>query len=195
MLTIVTPGAAAAQPGHVNPNRPRPIGAHAIGKRAIGGQPILAGAILGLALAVSPVALAAPAPVPAAQAASLEALEIATSKGVVTFEVEVARTDEQRTTGLMYRKSLDERAGMLFDFKVDQPVYMWMKNTYIPLDMLFIRADGTIARITAMTTPFSTETISSGEPVRAVLEIAGGTARKVGIKAGDRVAHPVFQGK
>ncbi|MDI4664547.1 DUF192 domain-containing protein [Xanthobacter autotrophicus] len=144
---------------------------------------------------MSPVALAAPAPVPAAQAASLEALEIATSKGVVTFEVEVARTDEQRTTGLMYRKSLDERAGMLFDFKVDQPVYMWMKNTYIPLDMLFIRADGTIARITAMTTPFSTETISSGEPVRAVLEIAGGTARKVGIKAGDRVAHPVFQGK
>ncbi|MFG1346397.1 DUF192 domain-containing protein [Xanthobacter autotrophicus DSM 431] len=124
-----------------------------------------------------------------------EALEIATSKGVMTFEVEVARTDEQRTIGLMFRKSVGEQAGMLFDFKVDQPVYMWMKNTLVPLDMLFIRADGSIARIAAMTTPLSTETISSGEPVRAVLEIAGGAAKKLGIKPGDRVAHPVFSGK
>ncbi|MET3352317.1 UNVERIFIED_ORG: uncharacterized membrane protein (UPF0127 family) [Xanthobacter viscosus] len=150
---------------------------------------------LAFAMSIAPLAPAWAEPAPAAQAASLEALEIASSKGVVTFEVEVARTDEQRTTGLMYRKSLGERAGMLFDFKVDQPVYMWMKNTYIPLDMLFIRADGSIARIAVMTTPLSTETISSGEPVRAVLEIAGGQARKLGIKAGDRVAHPVFSGK
>ena len=84
---------------------------------------------------------------------------------------------------------------MLFDFKVDQPVYMWMKNTLIPLDMVFIRADGSIARIAAMTTPLSTETISSGEPVRAVLEIGGGEARRLGLKAGDRIAHPMFPAK
>ncbi|MFG1299072.1 DUF192 domain-containing protein [Xanthobacter sp. V3C-3] len=149
-------------------------------------------AALGLILAVAAPAGIAPGPFAVAAAAELEALEITSSTGVVTFEVEVARTDEQRTTGLMYRKSLGERAGMLFDFKVDQPVYMWMKNTYIPLDMLFIRADGSIARIAAMTTPLSTETISSGEPVRAVLEIAGGQARKLGIKPGDRVAHSLF---
>lgn len=166
-----------------------------ISGRANRGRAVVARLGLALGLALSPLAPALAQPAPAAQASSLEALEIASSKGVVTFEVEVARTDEQRTTGLMYRKSLGERAGMLFDFKVDQPVYMWMKNTYIPLDMLFIRADGSIARIAAMTTPHSTETISSGEPVRAVLEIAGGQARKLGIKAGDRVAHPVFSGK
>lgn len=156
-------------------------------------------AALALMLALAAPAGLALAPLAATPAeaapAAVEALEITSSTGVVTFEVEVARTDEQRTTGLMYRKSLGERAGMLFDFKVDQPVYMWMKNTLIPLDMLFIRADGSIARIAAMTTPLSTETISSGEPVRAVLEIAGGQARKLGIKPGDRVAHPLFTGR
>lgn len=159
-----------------------------------------AAAALGVALALASLAgggftPAAAQEVKPAQKAALELLEIATSGGVVAFEVEVARTDEQRTTGLMYRKSLGERSGMLFDFKVDQPVYMWMKNTYIPLDMLFIRADGSIARIAAMTTPLSTETISSGEPVRAVLEIAGGAAKKLGIRAGDKVAHSMFPAK
>ncbi|MBP2151977.1 DUF192 domain-containing protein [Xanthobacter flavus] len=125
----------------------------------------------------------------------LDPLEIATAKGVLAFQVEVARTNEQRTQGLMCRKSLPERGGMLFDFKVDQPVYMWMKNTLIPLDMVFIRADGSIARIAAMTTPLSTQTISSGEPVRAVLEIGGGEARRLGLKAGDRIAHPMFPAK
>jgi len=91
----------------------------------------------------------------------------------VVLEVEVARSEAQRTTGLMYRKELPERQGMLFDFHTDQPVAMWMKNTFIPLDMLFIRANGTIARIETMTTPFSERTIASGEPVRAVLELAG----------------------
>lgn len=126
---------------------------------------------------------------------TLDPLEIVTAKGVLAFQVEVARTNEQRTQGLMCRKTLSERGGMLFDFKVDQPVYMWMKNTLIPLDMVFIRADGSIARVAAMTTPLSTETISSGEPVRAVLEIGGGEARKLGIKAGDKIAHPMFPAK
>ncbi|WP_084539570.1 DUF192 domain-containing protein [Azorhizobium doebereinerae] len=146
---------------------------------------LLAGLALALALAGG---LA-----PAAGAAALEPVEIVTKKGVVVIEVEVARTAEQRATGLMNRKSLAERQGMLFDFAVDQPVYMWMKNTYIPLDMLFIRADGSIARIEENTTPFSERTISSGEPVRAVIEIGGGQARKLGVAAGDVVGNQLFR--
>lgn len=127
--------------------------------------------------------------------APLEALEIATRKGVVVLEVEVARTEQQRETGLMYRKELPERQGMLFDFGKSEPVYMWMKNTFIPLDMLFVRADGTIARIEEMTTPFSTRTISSGEPVKVVVEIAGGAAKRLGIAPGDRLSTGLFSGK
>ncbi len=131
----------------------------------------------------------------ASRADGLEAVEIATRKGVVLIEVEVARTEQQRATGLMNRKVLPERQGMLFDFGSDQPVYMWMKNTFIPLDMLFIRADGSIARIEENTTPFSERTISSGEPVRAVIEIGGGEARKLGIASGDKVSNTLFRGR
>ncbi|MEP9351384.1 DUF192 domain-containing protein [Xanthobacter sp. KR7-225] len=134
----------------------------------------------------------APAP---ATAVGRGALEIATAKGVLVFEVELANTESQRAKGLMFRRELGERRGMLFDFKTDQLVAMWMKNTLIPLDMLFIRADGTIARIAAMTTPLSEQTISSGEPVRAVLEIDGGASRRLGIAPGDKVAHPMFPAK
>ena len=154
-------------------------------------------AALALMLALAAPAGFALAPLAATPAeaapAAVEALEITSSTGVVTFEVEVARTDEQRTTGLMYRKSLGERAGMLFDFKVDQPVYMWMKNTLIPLDMLFIRADGTIAYIAENTVPRSEEVIGVREPVLAVLELAGGTTRKLGIRPGDTVYHRIFK--
>lgn len=145
---------------------------------------LVAGLCLMLALLCGPVA-----------AAQLDPLEIATRNGVVVLEVEMARTEQQRTTGLMYRKELPERQGMLFDFGADQMVYMWMKNTYIPLDMLFIRADGSIARIAAMTTPMSEATISSGEPVRAVLEIPGGAAKRLGIAVGDKVSTGLFGGK
>jgi uncharacterized membrane protein (UPF0127 family) len=95
----------------------------------------------------------------------------------------------------MYRKELSEGKGMLFDFKRDQEVSFWMENTYIPLDMLFIRGDGTILRIAENTEPLSTRMIPSGGPVRAVLEVIGGTARKFGIAPGDRVAHPIFSGR
>ena len=145
-----------------------------------------------LALAPAPARAQTAAPPAAEAAAPLDALEIATRKGVVVLEVEVARTPKQRETGLMYRKSMPERQGMLFDFETTQPVYMWMKNTFIPLDMLFIRTDGTIARIEAMTTPFSERTISSGEPVRAVLELNGGAAQRLGIAPGDRVSTSLF---
>lgn len=153
----------------------------------------LAGLSLVLAFALS--LLLACGASPAARADALDPVEIATRKGVVLIEVEVARTEQQRATGLMNRKSLPERQGMLFDFGTDQMVYMWMKNTFIPLDMLFIRADGSIARIEENTTPFSERTISSGEPVRAVIEIGGGEARKLGIASGDKVSNTLFRGR
>lgn len=126
------------------------------------------------------------------QAASFDPLTITTRKGAVQFTVEMATTPEERAKGLMYRTELKPDAGMLFDFEVDQPVYMWMKNTYIPLDMLFIRADGRIASIATDTTPLSTETISSDVPVRAVLELPAGTVRARGIAVGDVVSHRMF---
>jgi len=93
----------------------------------------------------------------------------------------------------MFVRELPEGRGMLFDFERDQEVAMWMRNTYIPLDMLFIRADGRIHRIAENTEPMSERVIPSGGPVRAVLEVIGGTARKLGIGVGDRVAHPMFR--
>jgi uncharacterized membrane protein (UPF0127 family) len=107
--------------------------------------------------------------------------------------VEVARNDADRAQGLMFRRSMPADQGMLFDFGRVEPVSMWMQNTYLSLDMLFIRPEGTIARIAANTEPLSTRTISSGEPVLAVLELNAGTAARLGIKAGDRVEHPVFK--
>jgi uncharacterized membrane protein (UPF0127 family) len=127
-----------------------------------------------------------------ARAADVQTLEIVTKNGVHVFTVELARTDETRARGLMFVRELPEGRGMLFDFERDQDVSMWMKNTYIPLDMLFIRADGRIQRIAQKTEPLSERIIPSGGPVRAVLEVIGGTARKLGIAPGDRVAHPMF---
>lgn len=122
----------------------------------------------------------------------VEPLMIVSGNQVARFTVEIADTDAARARGLMFRHHLPEDHGMLFDFITPRPVSMWMKNTYIPLDMLFIRADGTIADIAERTTPHSTDIIGSREPVRAVLELAGGVARKRGIRAGDRVVHRLF---
>jgi uncharacterized protein len=110
------------------------------------------------------------------------------------FNVEFADTDERRALGLMYRTTLAADAGMLFDFKVDQPVAMWMRNTRLPLDMLFITRDGRIANIAQRTVPFSETSIYSSGPVRGVLELNGGTAERLGLKPGDRVIHPMFRG-
>ena len=130
----------------------------------------------------------------AAYAQAFENLSIATIAGQrQSFKVEVARNDADRAQGLMFRRSMPADQGMLFDFGRVEPVSMWMQNTYLPLDMLFIRADGTIARIAANTEPLSTRTISSGEPVLSVLELNAGTAAKLGIKPGDRVEHPLFK--
>jgi uncharacterized membrane protein (UPF0127 family) len=128
-------------------------------------------------------------------AAERQTLEIASKTGVHAFSVEMATTNAQREKGLMYRKSLPEGQGMLFDFQQDQEVGFWMKNTYIPLDMIFIRGDGRILRIAENTEPLSEKIVPSNGPVRAVLEVIGGTARKLGIAPGDRVAHPIFKGR
>jgi uncharacterized protein len=109
------------------------------------------------------------------------------------FQVEVARNDAERAQGLMFRRSMPADYGMLFDFGRVEPVSMWMQNTYLPLDMLFIRKDGTVARIATNTEPLSTRTIPSGEPVLAVLELNGGIAAKLGLKPGDRVEHAIFK--
>ena len=128
-----------------------------------------------------------------APAADLHTLEVVSKTGVHVFSIELAVSDEDRARGLMFRRELPDGQGMLFDFGRDQDVAMWMKNTLIPLDMMFITADGRIRRIAENTEPMSTRIIPSGGPVRAVLEVIGGTAKKYGIAAGDRVAHPWFR--
>jgi uncharacterized protein len=125
-------------------------------------------------------------------AQSFEPLAIVGGSGRHAFQVEVARNDADRAQGLMFRRNLAPDRGMLFDFVRVQPISMWMQNTYIPLDMIFIRADGTIARVAENAEPLSTRTIPSGEPVLAVLEVPGGTAARLGIKPGDRVEHSLF---
>ena len=137
--------------------------------------------VLGLWVSASPTA-------PAGQ----QTIEIASKSGVHSFAVEIADNEAEREKGLMYRKELPEGRGMLFDFHRDQEVSFWMRNTYIPLDMIFIRGDGQIQRIEENTEPLSDRLIPSGGPVRAVLEVTGGTARKLGIAPGDRVAAPIF---
>ena len=130
-----------------------------------------------------------------ARAASIQPLEIVTKSGVHVFSVEMATTEQEKTTGLMYRKELPEGKGMLFDFSPEQEVSMWMKNTYIPLDMIFIRADGRILRIAENTEPLSTKIIPSRGLAKGVLEVIAGTAQKYGIEPGDLVAHPLFNTK
>ena len=128
-----------------------------------------------------------------AHAQLLQPLTIVTASGRHTFEVELADNDASRAQGLMYRRSLAPDRGMLFDFKRVEPISMWMQNTYVSLDMLFIRPDGTIARVATNAEPLSTRTIPSGEPVLAVLEVVAGTAARLGIKPGDKVEHPLFK--
>lgn len=128
-------------------------------------------------------------------AATFEQAEIVTKRGVKVFQVEIANTDQERERGLMYRKSVPEGTGMLFDFGAEREVVMWMKNTYVSLDMIFIRANGTIAKIAENTTPLSEARIYSGPPVKGVLEVAAGTARKYGIAVGDKVGHRFFNGR
>jgi len=118
-------------------------------------------------------------------------LAIVTGAGRHEFNVELALTPEQRGRGLMYRREMARDDGMLFDFGARYGrASMWMKNTYIPLDMLFIKSDGEIESIAERTTPHSLEAVSSRGPVRYVLELNGGTAARLNIRPGDRVELP-----
>jgi uncharacterized membrane protein (UPF0127 family) len=114
-------------------------------------------------------------------------ITIATAHGPVHFLVEIADTEEKRELGLMYRFSMPADSGMLFLFGTPQPVKFWMKNTLIPLDMLFIAANGRIANIAERAVPLSEATIPSSGPVVSVVEVNGGTAHRLGIQAGDLV--------
>ncbi|MGD9879958.1 MAG: DUF192 domain-containing protein [Reyranella sp.] len=119
-------------------------------------------------------------------------LVILTGGREIKFAVELALTETERARGLMFREKLGPYDGMLFDFHQEAPVSFWMKNTLIPLDMVFIAADGTIRHVHANAVPLSTDSISSEYPVRGVLEINGGSAKLLGIKPGDKVKHPIF---
>ena len=118
-------------------------------------------------------------------------LTVTTAAGKVhRFTVEVARTEEQQAQGLMNRQTLAPDRGMIFPYATPTMASFWMKNTLIPLDMIFVRADGTIARIEANTVPLSLDPVPAGEPVAAVLELAGGRSAELGIAAGDKVNWP-----
>jgi uncharacterized protein len=115
-------------------------------------------------------------------------LTIQSASGTHRFTVEVAETPEQQAQGLMNRQSLAPDRGMIFPRNPPGDASFWMKNTLIPLDLIFIRADGTIARIAENTVPLSLDPVPSLEPVVAVLEIPGGRSAELGVKAGDKVS-------
>jgi len=119
-------------------------------------------------------------------------LKIITSRGENIFDVELAVTERQQSQGLMFRRSMAANAGMLFDYGALKQIQMWMKNTYIPLDMIFIDSNGKVINIVERTIPESLIIISSRGRARAVLELNSGTASRLGIKKGDRVVHSIF---
>jgi uncharacterized membrane protein (UPF0127 family) len=132
-----------------------------------------------------------PESVKAASGLSVVPLQIREAGGKThLFKVEVAKSTNEQARGLMFRDMLAPDGGMIFPMDPPRPASFWMKNTVIPLDMIFVRANGTIARIAADTVPYSLEPVDSGEPVAAVLEIAGGRAAELGISEGDKVSWP-----
>jgi uncharacterized protein len=131
---------------------------------------------------------------PGAMAAGNGTLVLKTDSGPHSFTIELATTQAERALGLMYRRALPADAGMLFLYEKPQPLTMWMRNTFIPLDMVFIGADGKVHRIESRTEPFSTQIISSEGNVQSVLELNAGTAASIGLKAGDEVVYPGLNG-
>ncbi len=129
---------------------------------------------------------------PVAAASTDETLAVSTAKGRATITAEIADDPTTRAHGLMFRESLPQNHGMLFDFGTSDDVSFWMKNTPLSLDMIFIREDGTVARVVPNTVPYSTTAIPSGDPVRFVLELEAGSARRLGIVAGTRLTGPRF---
>lgn len=133
------------------------------------------------------------APAAAAQAGqALQPLQIVTKSGAHAFSVEIARTEAERERGLMYRRFMPQDRGMLFDFKTPQTITMWMKNTYIPLDMIFIGRDGRVTSLAPNAEPLSERIISSSGPAYAVLEVNAGVIAATGVAVGDQVDNPLF---
>ena len=122
----------------------------------------------------------------------LEPIKIETAKGVFDFQAEVAETAEQRAVGLMHRKTMAPDRAMLFDFGRPRPVFLWMKNTFISLDMIFVKPDGTVASIARNTVPQSLDVIPSGVEVNVAIEVIAGTADRIGLAEGDKVRHRIF---
>jgi uncharacterized membrane protein (UPF0127 family) len=120
-------------------------------------------------------------------------LTVQTAAGLQKFSIELALSDAQMEQGLMFRRSMAPDAGMLFDFKHPTNVTMWMKNTVIPLDMLFLDASGKIIDTHERAVPYSTDIIASAVPSRYVIELNGGTVARLGIKLGDQVTSPYFK--
>jgi uncharacterized protein len=174
-MRTVPPVAAMASPRtDRTPARPR----QAVPRRAA-----LAALLAALALAAPPGRLRALSP---------GELVVETVAGRHRFTVELADTPGERSRGLMFRESMPADHGMLFDFQTEQPVAFWMRNTPLPLDMVFIDAGGTVVQVAADTTPYSEASIPSRRPVRAVLEVNAGTAERLGIGQGAKVRHPIF---
>jgi uncharacterized membrane protein (UPF0127 family) len=121
-----------------------------------------------------------------------DVLKLVTASGTHAVQIEVAETAADKARGLMFRRTLADDAGMLFPYSPPQEATMWMRNTYISLDMVFIRKDGTVHRIEANTEPFSEAVIASNGNVAAVLELKAGTARRIGLKPGDKVQYKLF---
>ena len=128
----------------------------------------------------------------AGEGLAVEPIVLLSGSGEHSLQVEIADTDATRARGLMFRRALAPDRGMLFLYETQQPLSMWMRNTYISLDMVFIRADGTIDSIARDTEPFSEAVITSGGSVIAVLEIAAGQAKRLELKPGDEVRHAHF---
>ena len=129
------------------------------------------------------------------RAAELQSLTVVTKTRTYDFMVEVALTEADQARGLMYRRELPMGFGMLFGFVREREVSFWMKNTYVSLDIIFIRSDGRIRRIAMSTKRLSERRIPSGGPVRGVLELIAGTAERLNIAPGDRVVHPLFRAR
>jgi uncharacterized membrane protein (UPF0127 family) len=138
-------------------------------------------------------ALLAAGLVQSAHAMRRETLKLITAQGTHTIDVEVTETPAEKAQGLMFRTRLADTSGMLFFYDTPQEITMWMRNTYIPLDMVFIRADGVVHRIEARTEPLSENIVASKGDVTACLELAGGAAERLGLKPGDKVEHRFFK--
>lgn len=124
----------------------------------------------------------------------VETVTVTTAKGSFKFQTEIADTQPTRERGLMFRKTMQQDRAMLFHWGQPLVASMWMQNTYISLDMLFIAGDGTVRFVAENTKPMSRDIVSAGIEVAAVLEIVAGTAQRIGLKAGDKVAHSIFDG-